>query len=47
MVGDRKRKGMLGRRTMGFGFQHVELEAFRRQQNIYQGSGWWTTDAEL
>lgn len=40
MAGGRKRKGILGRRTMGFGFHHVELETLRRrQQNIYQDPG--------
>lgn len=40
VAGGRQRKGILSRRTMGFGFHHGELETLRRrQQNIYQDPG--------
>lgn len=48
VAGGRKRKGILGRRTTGFGFHHVELETLRSwQQNIYQDHGGGAANIEL
>lgn len=48
VAGGRQRKGIPSRRTMAFGFHHVELETLRRwQQNIYQDPGSMCANIEL